>query len=74
MENRQNSMNCGGVVLVSVQIWLFILKILGVDLPWVVVLLPLLLVCGTIVLTVVVLCVAMSHEGTDGEKKEDKDK
>ena len=66
MENRQNSWS--GVVLVSVQIWLFILKILGVSMPWVVVLLPLLLVCGAVVLSVIMLCVAMAHD-TDGEKK-----
>ena len=71
MENGQNSWS--GVVLMSVQIWLFVLKLLGADIPWVVVLLPLLIVCGAMVLAVIVLCVVISHSDTDGEQKEGKD-
>ena len=73
MENGQNSLNMAEVLFALIQIWLFALKLLGVNIPWVVVLLPLLIVCGAMVLAVVVLCVAMAHSDTDGDKKEDTD-
>lgn len=68
MENGQNSLNRAEVLFALIQVWLFALRLLGVNIPWVVVLLPLLLVCGAMVLAVIMLCVAMAHD-TDGEKK-----